>query len=664
MKKSLLIITAILATFSLSSAFSANGEKLLIGFEKNEMAKINSSFNKRFLKSKSKWFPSGAAEGEATQGTSSLKIDISARWIMSGLSPKSRRGTGGDKLFKTMPWSRTLRPANIIHDFFNTWFTKGAVENDWSGYDYLLLDVKSTKADGVLQVAFEDEVICPPIRLNFKIPAGKWVTLQIDLKKCVETRKIDLKKIINFWFFLVEMSEVSTLYIDNMRLAGKGFKAGKDIVDAETYEEKIPRAYQVPVDFSYTRNKFHKSGADYNVPKLPPFYSGKADRSPVKLSKKPIKIDLSSAHKFGRLMPQTPITIMHKTRVAAYDNNNILVSYGLNPVKAITTTDGGKTWKGLDGTANAGNIVTAGGSAVSGDGATFGGDLLMVTSVGCCGYGYPADRLFFRRVAFTGKGWEASNLIYLECDIRHCARPKPHCCIKLKSGRLWAVWGNYGRNVITGIHVKYSDDGGAVWHSWHGEDGKISAVPGTYDDKNCNAPYGRVAYLTPYGEHFACLYTNKSGAVMSIFDGKGWSKPSVIEGGYTKPARVITVGEKDVYVLCKDTVKSWNGSAWKKENVKAAMGKTAMSSEFAVSGNKLYLFSIEGKNKIVYYEKNKGGGWTGPKTLVSSDKPITGISVQQYSPENFVPVVWACEDGKGRKVTTEGFLNMLLLPTK
>jgi len=631
--------------FGMQAAWAANGEKLLLGFEDAEIAKMKSG-----KRDKHASIPK-TVSGKSTEGKASALFDA------------SRKKHGAFRPGAYNPVSNNRAAWQSKRDILSSWAWFDAImPKDWSGFDCLRADVMSESSDMRIRMAIEDDNVDPPVQRTFKVPGGKWATLELDLNAAVKDRGLDPKAMVNIWFYLEELSKPSKIYFDNIRLSKNGAASKHKILkDPAPYKLDLPRAYQ--------RTIKKKSAAPLKtineVPKLSPPYSGEKDTSPIK-NKGIIEIAIPKAAK--------RVGFEKNVGISAYDNKNMMISFFSYKVamsiQVITTTDGCKTWKNLEGTANDTTMVTGRGPAISGGGCTAEGDLLMLSNLGCCGYGFPADRIYFRRVVFNGKGWEMSNMFFVDSDIRHCSGGPT--TIRLKSGRIWGAWGHYGRYGITGVNLKYSDDNGVKWHPWHGKEDHVSTLPTSLDDK-FKKPYGRAVYLSRYGEHVACIWGTNKGTAATIFDGKAWSKPQVISKNPAKSA--VTLGDKDIFVLAekysKGEICHYNGSSWSKEKV-SGLGK----GKLAVSGKKVYIVGLKHKISGNYSKKNmsyeilcwerKGSSWAGPKVLAKTKTAVAGYMVQPYAPENFVPVVWSClqDDKGGYKPPTEKKMYLLLMPTK
>jgi hypothetical protein len=101
---------------------------------------------------------------------------------------------------------------------------------DWSGYERLRFDAKCGAA-AVIHMGVEDADIQPPVLRRFSIPAGKWVTVEVDLTRAVEARGMDLASMANFWLVLEEMEKPAALLLDNVRqMANMPFPASETLL--------------------------------------------------------------------------------------------------------------------------------------------------------------------------------------------------------------------------------------------------------------------------------------------------------------------------------------------------------------------------------------------------------------------------------------------------
>ncbi|MHC4739017.1 MAG: hypothetical protein ACYS9Y_08955, partial [Planctomycetota bacterium] len=340
------------------SADSQPAEKVILGFEKAELSvgeaiayDENSSRSWFFLLDGTEGFefaarfewPGGknrawtwlCRPGEHTEGD--LALVTTARPANPTRSEASFAQT--EFLSQYYPSARNRFEADLLMTTFQ-WLSKSRPQlRDWSGYERLRMDVRCEEGPVEIWLAVEDDVMEPPVVRTFNAPKGEWVTLEVDLKKAVEVRELDLSKIANFW--LMGRAPVrTTVRIDNVRITKRDVDGDYKVLRDESSMAVI-----------YGRPK---------RPEVPDRSAGvKADRSAVKLTEALVVAEGSVA----------PLGW-----VSAYDNNLIFVAYsvekGTKP-KAAYTDDGGLTWKQLrDPTARNLDHGTARGCAidVEGDG--------------------------------------------------------------------------------------------------------------------------------------------------------------------------------------------------------------------------------------------------------------------------------------------------------
>ncbi|MHC4394896.1 MAG: hypothetical protein ACYS1A_04510 [Planctomycetota bacterium] len=631
-----------------TSASSKPAEKLILGFERAELNAGKAVTNED--KPSRDWFylidgaegfdfstafewPGGrnrawkwlCRPGEHTEGEFAL-VTTARPANPKGLTASFKQT---EFLSHFYPSARDRFEAELLMTTFQ-WLVKSRPElRDWSGYDVLRIDVRSEDAPVETWLALEDNILEPPVVRTFKVPTGKWVTLELNLSKAVKVRKLDLANITNFWL-IGRASVRSTMRIDNIRIAKRGAAA----------EYKLLRDYS-SMAVSYVQPK---------RPVEPRRRPGvKPDRSAIKLTK-PMVVAEGAVAPLGW--------------VSAYDNNLIFVAYstekGTKP-KAAYTDDGGETWKQLP-EPQARNLDhgTARGCAidVAGDG------VAISSGPGCAGIGRAAPRQHLTKYTFTGKGWEAEPTVILDSDIRHCGSNAS--AVRLRSGpykgRLWASWGEIGREHIMGVHVKFSDDDGQTWIPWN----KGALLPGSKFGEWSNGTYGYPeTVVTPYKKHVACFWRHKSrcGVMWSFFNGTKWSKPKEIspvvldnmDGAYRATMSAVTRGDSEIFFTATglSTVLRWDGKNWHKEPVEIEDGGM-----LSLAGDVVTVFNSGKVNRrwkdrrwqrpavIRYYRRRPDGQWEKPVELtdkfnIVEYRSLTGFSVPPYSPPNFIPLVWS-----------------------
>ena len=651
------------------SALSNQAEKLILGFEQAELS-WGAHISKEEKPGRESWFyllerPEGidfaarfewpgatnrawtwhCRQGEHTEGELALVANIAPAdrdkgaatyhqtEFLSYFYPNIRRGFVEARLLMTsFQWMVKARP-----DL-----------RDWSDYDLLWVDVHSNAASVKLWLALEDNLLEPPVMRTYEIPAGRWITLELDLKEAKLVRELDLVKITNFWL-MARSSVRATVRIDNIRIVKQGVPVANELL-----RDDSPMA--VPIV----------------RPKRPEMQSipsaVKPDRSVMKQTKSFV-VARGSIVPFGW--------------VSAYDNRFIFVAYSAkdktNPeakdeAKAVFTDDGGRNWKQLaDPTARNLDHGTARGCAidVTGDG------IAISSGSGCAGLGNPNPRQHLTKYTFTGKGWEARFPTILDSDIRHCGSNAS--VVRLRSGpfkgRLWASWGQIGREHAIGVYVKLSDDDGRTWIPW----GRGAVLP---DSQSADWSDGTYSYpetvVTPYNEHVACFWRHKRqcGVMWSVYDGSDWSAPAEVspitlddmDGAYRATMSAITKGDREIIFTATglNTVLRWDGESWHRESVNIEDGGM-----LSLAGDVVMLFTSGKVNRrwkgvrwqrraiLCCYRRLPNGRWESPVDLtpefnIDEYRSMAGFFVPPYAPENFVPLVWSDYD--------EGKIKFLKVP--
>jgi len=615
-------------------------EKLLCSFEQTEIEQIGKwAFRTKKVSGQLyeiepeqyggvKWH---IAKGEATHGEWAYTDTIEGpAWRGYG-EGGSERYAGRRPHDKTFTY-QAYRAAGA--DNFNTWFLHCFRKSfpapwfpvDWSGYDFLRVDVKSNRGDVKMWVCLEDDELEPYLKRSFRFPAGEWFTLEVDLRRAATERGLDLTKMRNLWTFVWETSAPTTVLMDNLRLATKEAAARLDVLRDET-----PMTLPEPP----------KPVPRRAIPLQP-------DRTPLK-DEKPKLVDLAQRwpgpfRGFGN----PGYRFQWRGGISAFDNRHtalLLLGDGCRGV--LVTSDGGTSWNGLDGKPAPTTFpchAHAMGAAADTEG------ILMVASLGrgatCGGKAAPTDRVWFRQLAFRGDGWHLSPEALVSSDPRHC--PYTYSLLRLASGRMWVSWREEDRFNSWSLHLRHSDDAGATWLSWR--PGKTPAVDASDLISDCGT-------LVRCGDSAICIYTravrkgySAQQAYFTIFDGEKWSKPSPIEASDARVWSAANAGGKNVLVsfdsFGKGSVLSWDGASWKKEVPKEATGGL-----LTTAGERVFLVALaKSQRGLRLWERKAPGLWTEPRQLVSEQDPIETYSVPVSSPPNFVPVAWTCPQQKWVKV--------------
>jgi len=651
------------------SASSNQDQKLILGFEESELSR-GAYISRQEKPGRESWF----YLLEQSEG-----FDFAARFEWPGETNRAwtwhcRPGahTEGElALVATVaPADRDKRTATYRQTEFLSYFypnvRRGFVEarllmtsfqwlvkarpdlRDWSDYDLLWVDVRCDAGPVELWLALEDNLLEPPVMRTYKIPAGKWVTVELDLKEAKRVRELDLAKITNFWL-MARASARAPVRIDNIRIVKQGMPAPNKLLRDNS---------SMAVSIVWPKR-----------PEAPSISSvAKPDRTVMRLTK-PVVVARGSIVPFGW--------------VSAYDNRFIFVAYSArdktdpevkDEAKAVFTDDGGRNWKQLaDPTARNLDHGTARGCAidVTGDG------IAVSSGPGCAGLGNANPRQHLTKYSFTGKGWEARFPTILDSDIRHCGSNVS--VVRLRSGpfkgRLWASWGEIGREHAIGVHAKYSDDDGRTWFPW----GKGAALPGSQSADWSDGTYGYPeTVVTPYKEHVACFWRHKRkcGLKWSVYDGSDWSAPADVlpitlddmDGAYRATMSAITKGVREIFFTATglETVLRWDGKSWRAEPVRIEDGGM-----LSLAGDFVVLFTsgkVNHKWKGIRWQRRAilrclqrlpSGRWEGPVDItpeftLDEYRSLAGFSVPPYAPENFIPLAWSDYD--------EGTIKFLRIP--
>ena len=643
------------------SALSAQPEKLILGFEQAELSR-GAYISRQEKPGRESWFyllehPEGydfaarfewpgetnrawtwhCRRGERTEGELALVATV-APIDHEGQTATYRRTEFLSYFYPNI--RRGLVEARPLMTSFQ-WLVKARPDlRDWSDYDFLWVDVHCDAGPVKLWLALEDNLLEPPVMRTYEVPAGKWVTLELDLKEAVRVRELNLAEITNFWL-MARSSVQAAVRIDNIRIAQRGVPALNKLLRDDS-----------PMTVPIVRPERPEA------PSIPS--TARPDRAVVKLTK-PVVVARGSIVPFGW--------------VSAYDNRLIFVAYSAEQeARAAYTDDGGLHWKQLAiPTIRNLDHGTARGCAIdrSGDG------VAISSGPGCAGLGHPNPRQHLTKYTFTGNSWAARFPAILDSDIRHCGSNAS--VVRLPAGpfngRLWASWGQIDREHAMGVHAKFSDDDGRTWLPW----GKGAALPRSQAAKWSDGTYGYPeTVLSPYEDHVACFWRHKRqcGVNWSLYNGSDWSAPTQIspvtlddmDGAYRATMSAITKGDREIFFTATGlkTVLRWDGSSWHSEPVRIEDGGM-----LSLAGDTVTLFTCGKVNrrwKGVRWQRRTilrccwrlpNGRWEGPVDLtpeltIDEYRSLAGFSVPPYAPENFIPLVWSDFD--------EGMVKLLKVP--
>ncbi|MFH1022309.1 MAG: sialidase family protein [Planctomycetota bacterium] len=514
------------------------------------------------------------------------------------------------------------------------WMAARGLAGDWSGFDRLRLDIKSTAAPAKIKIRVADSQIVPLPERICDVAPGKWVTLEFDMAAASDAKRLDrgkLKdgqelffrcrdsaiyparvldraKVYGVFVNLVKCDGPTTILADNLRLVPQGEKIESPlplVTDASPW----PEAEALPAQ---------------TKPKPPERPAVTLDAKPA--VGEPVLIDVSGVGGvgYGR---------MHNDRcgIAVADAGRMAISVltGVNRAVFITA-DGGKTWKGLDGGAKptmlfTGRLMMVGACCTPGDD---GPDLFFVTLNHCSG-GEEPTWVWFKRVTFTGAGWEAMPATIMDVDSWHCPEHTMDV-LRLPNGRIWAAWSPASR--AGGVVARYSDDDGATWRALGpnlGGGGHGQGRP----------------MLVPYGQEVACFFGKERPIWMYTEDGKWMTGPKLPATG-GMPLSGAQLADKELFVAVGDVKGSklyhLTGGQWSEEK-----DVPFSPLRLSVSGNHLYAFGIESGTKPVMAVRDTTGTWSAKTELPGGGtEPVADLAVPRVAPAGFLPVAWAAGSGK------------------
>ncbi len=606
---------------------STGGERLLLGFEKDECWKLAGHKKEKGERLEIRYNKYGTyhymQKGDVTQGEWALAKSFKAKF---------------DPLGKGITESGVVsvqRGGRLLNGF--GWMRARKLTGDWSKFDKLLIDVKSTDSPAVVRIRVADMLTVPVPERRYKLPAGKWCTLVFDLVAAAETtrlqsispkpkhglffrcqgsalypaRVLDRGEVHGIYVNLVKCDAATALLLDNLRLVPAGAKAESKhtlITDNSPW----PKPEVLPLETT-----------------PPPPVRPKTAPKPAKIALgKPTVIDMSKTRPtgYGRMHnDRTAIAVIDSQRMA------INVATGANRT-VLVTADGGKTWKGVGSSEAATNLfqgrlmMVGACSTPTADGS----ELLFITAIHCSG-GEETSWIWFRRVAWDGKAWKTQPVRIVDVDSWHCPEHAMDL-LRLPNGRIWGAWSPLSR--AGGVIARYSDDDGKTWR----------ALPGQLG----NAGHGQKRpLLLAYGKGVACFY--KVGwqdyFSWSHTDGKKWSKSArVMPKLVGRPVSGVALSPDELFVVVSHRKKlkllCCKAGSWSED--KAA---PFVPTRFSVAGKKLLGLAIT-DGKVLMTVRDAAGKWSPAKTLAAAEKGTVDLIVPRIAPKGFLPVVWSTKAGR------------------
>ncbi len=644
----------------------AAGERLLLGFEKEELRGLMAKAKNRtygFFEERGEeilflekswgygdWVskkPHVAVKCQAPQGEYALRTEVGVR------------NTDQGELFR--PDIDTIRTDAVLATF--TYWERGSAYDslfprDWSGWPVLRMDLFIERKNGFDTAFFldiSDDIILPPAKASFTVPANKWVTLEFDLERAAAERGLATDKIC---LLLLRLSarqksdvpagsyrpETFACLLDNIRLARREAKAAFPVLrDEAGFKAVFPKAYAVEYEFAKS-----DKGREYARWRLREMKLPEAAAPPRVAC--PAKADASSIAiaELGNVL----INSIGLLEPAAYDAERMLIPFscGLSPafssaavlgsqpngILVYATGNGGKTWTGPDGGKPPCKLTEGHHSA--GWCAAVGGDLFGFCDFGCfsTGWSYPIDKGFCRRTVLVegGTKWWISPYFFVDPHGQHCINEQ--VAVADAAGRVWTAWAQPGVNGGDTC-LSWSEDGGMTWRGCNG-DGKLPRIPRFR---------GGSVQLAPFGGGVAVFVREgpEKGGWM-IFDGKTWSELKSCPLPYRM--RVVASGG-ELFVYAPAGVWRFDGQAWKKEKIPELpdAAKEGPAPQMAVCGSSVLCFALDAAKTKLMMWRLEGGAWTGPAEAASEPTPISGFACQRYPQAGFVPVSYMCAEEEG-----------------
>ena len=583
-----------------------------------------------------RFFKGKASQGEQAMGLSLISTDVEPCFNFKvPPEPKSYYGLFQRGLLGSLNTSGAFRRI---------------LPMDWSAYGRLRLDLFAEEVAQTIRIQLEDEEIAPPIVRNIVVPPGRWTCLEIDLREAEKIRRLDLKRMASLVVAVVKLESPTkkspSAWLDHIRLAPAAGTANLPVLRDQN-----------PLDLP----EYYKASSKPVPEKLP---AGTPDRKPLP-AQTPSVIPLDK-----------PLAVTPAGWAAAYDNQHLLLGFcdGTNAF-TLQSADGGKTWKGLDGTEKPTPILTRIGAhcidhqAGRGDVVGQRADLVLMSNMGCVGQSLSSLRWFSQKLTFTGSGWALEKVPALvDCDMRHCT--SNHSVVRTPNGRLWAAYGLVGRLGTIQINVKYSDDDAVTWKSVR--EGTSGVIPGSIGSEQAGVGFGTYNFeepcLVPLGDGVACIWEEIKGKKLkwARFDGVHWSAieeipaPPRVSLIWCRPQlHAISIGAKEIYAVSgfRKGVLHYRDGKWEQ-----ILPEVPFSARLSLAGRQtVVVVAVKsltdnprlGPMVIQAWQRQASGLWSEPRELAREEHPLTsmealnelrpGLVVQAYAPPNFVPLAWSCK---------------------
>ncbi|MFH0919841.1 MAG: T9SS type A sorting domain-containing protein [Fibrobacterota bacterium] len=588
--------------------------------------------------------------------------------LFQGDATEGLWAVGKDFGSDAVSWYLTSPPVpenSLIYTQGKVFYTFGFLESwlgsDWSGYDRLRIDAKSTVDSCVVWLTLQDELTSPFFIRRYVVPANQWVTLEFNLAEAakeikvplssqgalywgVDTlkgRKLNLSKMANFQVNVPHFYHVQAqrLMVDNMRLLKAGVNDGtaltviRDTTPFQTVQELPP---QSPV---WTGK-----------------YAGARNTAPLTLGA-PVAIDLTSTSPSYAYLPNA-------YSISAVDNDHIIMGTGIFG-SVLKSVNGGQNWTSVPGFFHS---INAPANMIAGA-----GDDLLGFYTERCGGGGVSSAMYFRNLKFDGSDWQLTTQKMITPTSWHCAEWKVNG-VRLPNGRIWMFSAHQTRYRDIRLRAWYSDDEGnswrwpnatgladaQAWRTYGTSSGNLTGAEWWVENSSRWSYEGRTAslgtvttsflfptffpLLIPYGNEVASFWLdgNSNSVKWSHSDGAGWTAPAAILSGAThRPSGgVYHSATGKLYFADGQKVYQFDGSN-SPVDITPALCKASVLS---LSGNRLLNFwqvQNGAQYYICYNTKDLPDGAWSPACTLSTELHSCNLASTMYAPENFFPVAWA-----------------------
>jgi len=672
--------SALILIGAAAAAGAAEPERLLCSFEKDEVAKWGATFKSdsatKYVTNRFNYYRNvgTGTTGTATHGKWSLERTIGDRYNFL------RKGN------RTIYYEH-VRMGRVLST--HGWFRR-AFPTDWSAYDLLRIDARTSGPSVRLRVELEDEFIADPVARTFTLPGRKWATVEIDLAGAVKERRLDRTKMAVLTAIVIERLDGERpfkVWLDNIRLASRNAKATLLVL-----RDSSPMTRPTPL---------RAKAVD-----LKPFAIAKTAPAGGAVGTIPIP-----------RKPSYNLMMVMERAVGGFGDGGILVVNGPN---AYLSLDAAKTWTGLDGTGAATRLSRDHRGHHRATATILGTDIFAAHCTNRCAGGGGRTRNHFTKAIRGETAWRIGPEVAIETGLRHCADRLS--VARAKSGRLWCAWNHSGRRGGE-IRARFSDDGGETWLD--------AGLNGRVAQSRTNGWAREGPFLTWFGDEVVCVWRHSQkaivysqaaqvrtrvtavdddgratlaagadrglldgGAVLVRTDGKtvaalrlvtvgakesvaivetgdrkavrpdavvlgfAWTKPRPITRRH-RSCCVATGSDGRLYVLAtapKAVAKvfRFDGDAWVDDTPPALVRSAPLPLLVACGGRMACVWNANGK--LMLSVKPAGGKWGAAKQVAEETERVVSLAAPQMAPDTFIPVAWS--------TTSRTFIKVAAVPVK